>query len=89
VVNPDDASPIVSKTAAYNGSPLLYAPGGRRGLSVGEAARLCSFPDEFRFPESGKPRRDWELAWARLGNSVPPMLMRAVAAHVRREVLRK
>jgi len=39
--------------------------------------RLASFPDSFVF--LGK----FEERWARIGNSVPPLLMRAVAAQVR------
>lgn len=55
----------------------VFNPSGIRGLSVGEARRLCSFPDEFQL--TGK----WAEAWARLGNSVPPLMMRQVALRVR------
>jgi DNA (cytosine-5)-methyltransferase 1 len=47
-----------------------------RSLSTEEAQRLAGFPDSFRF--SG----DFHARWARIGNCVPPPLMRAVAAHV-------
>lgn len=49
-----------------------------RRLTIPEVKRLCSFPDAFAL--AGK----FEAQWARLGNSVPPLMMRAVARHVRR-----
>lgn len=42
-----------------------------------EMARIGSFPDQFKF--LGVQRN----AWARVGNSVPPLLMRSIARHVR------
>jgi DNA (cytosine-5)-methyltransferase 1 len=51
-----------------------------RCYSIREMARLASFPDAFHF--TGK----WEGA-ARIGNSVPPLFMRAIAAHIRSELL--
>jgi site-specific DNA-cytosine methylase len=41
-----------------------------------ELARLASFPDSFRFTNR-------KAAVERIGNSVPPLLMRSIAAHVR------
>jgi len=49
-----------------------------RTYSVAEMKRLFSFPDEFKF--AGQ----WHMAVKRMGNSVPPKLMRAVAAHARK-----
>jgi DNA (cytosine-5)-methyltransferase 1 len=48
-----------------------------RDLSREELARLGSFPDAFRFAGS------WADSLGRIGNSVPPLLMRSIAAHVR------
>jgi DNA (cytosine-5)-methyltransferase 1 len=39
------------------------------------------FPDDFVLEGT------YEQQWAALGNGVPPPLMRAVAEHVRREIL--
>jgi DNA (cytosine-5)-methyltransferase 1 len=51
-------------------------PVEHRSLSIAEAKRLQSFPDDYillgPFAEQ----------WARIGNSVPPLLMLAVAEHV-------
>jgi len=65
----------------------IWAPSGRfasmvhwaepRCLTAAEAQRLASFPDGFRFVGKYKDRM------ARIGNCVPPLMMRAVAAQVR------
>lgn len=61
-----------------NGAP--YHPTECRAISTAERRRIGSFPDSFRFT-------DHKHAVERIGNSVPPLLMRAIAAHVR-ELLR-
>lgn len=52
----------------------------RRRFTLLEVKRLCSFPDDFilegRFAQQ----------WAQLGNSVPPLMMRAVAEGIDRRV---
>lgn len=51
-----------------------------RDMTAQEAARLQSFPDSFKWPIRGDEQK-------RIGNSVPPNLMRAIAEHIRREIL--
>lgn len=53
----------------------IIHPSKERYLSIGEMKRLSSFPDTFQFV--GK-RKD---AVARIGNSVPPKFMEAIASH--------
>lgn len=48
----------------------------RRWLTMRELARCGSFPDGFAFTDPAEGVR-------RVGNSVPPLLMRSVASHVR------
>ena len=60
---------------------LRLANGNRRTLTVGEAARLQSFPDWFRFRGSRHSR------FRQIGNAVPPLLALAVAASVRERVM--
>ncbi len=48
-----------------------------RTLSLAEFKRLTSFPDAFAFPDP------WYRGVSRIGNAVPPMFMRAIAAHLR------
>jgi len=53
-----------------------------RALSHGEFKRLGSWPDAFTFTGSKKDRQE------RIGNSVPPLFMRAIAQHIREHVLK-
>lgn len=52
-----------------------------RHWSIGELKRIASFSDEYQL--IGK----FEDCWSRVGNSVPPLLMYAIARHIRSEVL--
>lgn len=65
------------------GSGGLMHPDEPRLLSVGEMKRISSFPDEYVF------RGSWLDATNRMGNCVPPLLMRSVARHIRERVLQK
>jgi DNA (cytosine-5)-methyltransferase 1 len=53
--------------------PFLH-PVEDRSLSHREAARLMSFPDSYRFSGSAIPRQ--------IGNAVPPLMARAIGAHL-------
>jgi len=59
----------------------FYHPEREGNFSIGELRRIASFPDSFIF--SG----EWREASARIGNSVPPNLMRAIAEHIRKKLL--
>ncbi len=61
---------------------LLLSDGSQREMSAAECAAVGSFPDGYRW--SGRPAQVIQ----RIGNSVPPLLMRAVARHLREHVLR-
>lgn len=65
-------SPTVCKTIRAGQAGLLH-PDELRFLSIGEAKRVCSFPDDFKLHGT------FEQQWGRLGNAVPPLLMKAVA----------
>lgn len=58
------------------GSGGIFHPDEPRRLSIGELQRCASFPDAFMFPGS------YRQALGVIGNSVPPLFMRAVAQHV-------
>jgi DNA (cytosine-5)-methyltransferase 1 len=51
-----------------------------RKFEIREVVRICSFPDDFDL------RGSYSEQWAQLGNSVPPLMARAVARRMR-EVL--
>jgi DNA (cytosine-5)-methyltransferase 1 len=57
-------------------SHIHYDSRQARTISVREAARLQSFPDGFRFSGTMNP------AFRQIGNAVPPLLAKAVAAHM-------
>jgi DNA (cytosine-5)-methyltransferase 1 len=77
----DRPSPTITKTC--NGSLFsgLLPPSGNRYCTVPEIKRLGSFPDQFQF------RGAFVDQWARIGNSVPPLFMRAIAEHIRDTIL--
>lgn len=52
-----------------------------RRLTIAEIKRLSSFPDDFEFIGTYRDQ------WARIGNAVMPLFMRAIAAHIRKEIL--
>lgn len=56
-------------------------PTENRRLTIPEIKRVSSFPDAFQLIG------DVGTRWARIGNSVPPFLMRVLAGHVRRAIL--
>jgi DNA (cytosine-5)-methyltransferase 1 len=61
---------------------IIQTASGTRPLTDSELRRVGSFPDYFRFV--GGLSNQWE----RIGNSVPPNLMRAIAEHIRKEILK-
>jgi DNA (cytosine-5)-methyltransferase 1 len=61
----------------------IIHPDRKRYLSISEAKRIGSFPDDY--PLCGNYSNQWE----RIGNSVPPLFMRSIARHIRSEILDK
>ena len=61
----------------------IIHPDGERYLTIGEMKRISSFPDEFVLVGERKDKVN------RLGNSVPPLFMRSIANHIRKEILDK
>jgi DNA (cytosine-5)-methyltransferase 1 len=60
---------------------IVKTSNGTRPLTAPELLAVGSFPDSFQFL-GGLSNQ-----WARIGNSVPPNLMRAIAEHVRLTIL--
>jgi len=52
----------------------------RRKFTIAELRRICSFPDDFALTGS------YAKQWARLGNSVPPIMMYWIARAITDEV---
>lgn len=60
----------------------IVHPERTRYLTLGEYKRCASFPDDFQFT-------DRKNGLTRIGNSVPPNLMRAIAEHIKVNILEK
>ena len=56
-------------------------PDEHRAITEAEAKRIGSFPDTFKFIDG------YKYSMERIGNSVPPLFMRAIALHIRRHIL--
>lgn len=76
-IDPGKPSRTITKMQGKHGYATMCHWAEPRSLSTEEAQRLASFPDSFRFLGAYKDR------WARIGNCVPPLLMKAIASHVR------
>jgi DNA (cytosine-5)-methyltransferase 1 len=79
--HPDRPCPTLMKTQTGRGFATTVHPWHPRALSVREAAMISSYPPAFRLTGS------YQHQWARIGNGVPPLLMRAIASHLRASVL--
>lgn len=64
-------------------SSCILHPDCNNRITIGQAKRIASFPDEFVL------HGDFNQQWARIGNSVPPNLMRAIAEHIKHNILDK
>lgn len=72
----DRPAPTVQKAnglAHYH----VWHPSEHRVIRLSECKRIGSFPDAFKMTGSVGD------SWDRIGNSVPPLLMRAIARHLR------
>lgn len=73
-------SMTLQKSVSFGGITIWH-PFAERNLSRAELMRIASYPDDFRFAG------DYVNAVNRMGNSVPPLFMRAIAGHIRQHVL--
>lgn len=80
-LDPERPCPTLTKSEENLGLSGVLHWSERRKLTVAEAKRLSSFPDSFMFAGT---RSD---AMARIGNCVPPLLMKAIADHIKTEIL--
>jgi DNA (cytosine-5)-methyltransferase 1 len=76
----DEPSPTILADSGF-GHYHYWHPVEHRVLTFTELKRLGTFPDDFEL--TGEPGQ----RWARIGNSVPPLFMKAIAEHVRTHVL--
>lgn len=72
--------PTLLKSITFQGVSIFH-PTENRNLSIGELKRIGSFPDGFKLEGTYKDKV------ARIGNSVPPNMMKAIAEHIRDNIL--
>ena len=72
----------ITKTIRISQAGHLH-PLENRFMTINELKKLSSFPDSYQF--IGK----FEEQWARIGNSVPPLFMKAIAEHIKINILNK
>lgn len=78
-LHPNKPSPTLTRTG--KGSVGHFHWNERRLLTIGELRRISSVPDAFVMKGA------YAKQCALLGNIVPPLLMRAIARHVRTDIL--
>lgn len=73
-VDPNLPPPAV--LASHGGASIagIVHPTQKRKFTIQELKRICSFPDDFILAGS------YAQQWERLGNSVPPLMMKSIAA---------
>lgn len=79
----DKPCPTVLASHGSSGTAGVYHPEEMRKFTIKELKVICGFPEWFRFAGS------YADQWERIGNSVPPPMMAAVASHVKHHVLHK
>lgn len=72
--------PTVTQAAGNLSAAGITHPNEPRKFTIAEGKRICSFPDDFKL--IGTYAEQWE----RLGRSVPPLMMRAIAEAVRKQI---
>jgi len=76
------ANTILQSDAKHISCSALH-PTENRKLTIKELKRVASFPDDFIL--TGKFAQQWE----RIGRAVPPLMMKAIASHIRYKILDK
>jgi site-specific DNA-cytosine methylase len=76
-LDPEKPCPTIQKSSPQSSTTGLIHPYEIRHLTISEIKLMSSFPGPFRLEGSFVEK------WARIGNSVPPLFMKAISAHIR------
>lgn len=66
----------ITAAGGQKGIASVMHPFEKRKFTIAELKRICSFPDDFVL------KGTYEQQWERLGRSVPPLMMKAVAKSI-------
>ena len=85
LVKPCPTKPCPTVQASHGEASIagIVHPIEKRKFTIAELRRICAFPDDFILCGS------YAQQWERLGNSVPPLMMRAIAETIRDNILTK
>jgi site-specific DNA-cytosine methylase len=75
-LDPEKPSPTILRGSGGTTTGLIH-PWHLRRLTISEIKALASFPEQFQIHGNYKEK------WARIGNSVPPLLIKAIAERIR------
>ena len=83
LVKPCPTKPCPTVQASHGEASIagIVHPIEKRKFTIAELRRICAFPDDFILCGS------YAQQWERLGNSVPPVMMQAIATTVRDKIL--
>src|SRR5512138_2372087 len=76
-LDPEKPCPTIQKSSPQSSTTGLIHPYEIRHLTISEIKLMSSFPASFRLEGSFVEK------WARIGNSVPPLFMKAIAGKIR------
>ena len=79
-LDPGKQCPTIQKSSPQSSTTGFVHPCEIRHLTISEIKLMSSFPESLRL-EGGCVEK-----WARIGNSVPPLFMKAIAEHLRRSI---
>jgi len=72
---------IMATSGHFPSAAQPLHPTEKRKFTIAELRRICAFPDDFILCGS------YAQQWERLGNSVPPVMMQAIASTIRDKIL--
>jgi site-specific DNA-cytosine methylase len=75
-LNPEKPSPTILRGTGGTTTGLIH-PWCLRRLTIAEIKALASFPEKFQI------KGRYSDKWAWIGNSVPPLFIKAIARHIR------
>jgi len=75
----DEPSPTILAHLRKDANSFIH-PDDNRGITPREAARLQSFPDEYRF------LANYSIQFEQIGNAVPPLLAYVIAEAIKKEM---